>query len=56
MTGLIFRVKFKETTMQNLVAAARAKRVYYFAGNRSVARSVPTIVFLVNPPASTALR
>jgi len=37
----------------NEIAAAR---VYYFAGNRRLARSVPTIVFPVNPPASTALR
>ena len=28
----------------------------YFAGSLRVARSVPTIVFPVNPPASTALR
>jgi hypothetical protein len=30
--------------------------VGYFAGSRRVARSVPTIVIPVNPPASTALR
>jgi hypothetical protein len=32
------------------------KDICYFAGSRRLTRSVPTIVFPVNPPASTALR
>src|SRR5207247_9467445 len=45
------------THVATLATSTVAKRqVAYFTGSRRVARSVPTIVVPVNPPASTALR